>query len=389
MASQDTKFIDVTRSFIPMDPNAFPDGMHVVDIKEEQRVPVMAYDGHNFMPTAYGYKSFFGTDKILGIDELAERVDFILLFQNESKNNILVALCDSGIWYKSGSVAGAWTQGVVLDDHRDTPTVHYEWTYTILDDQLFCYRANGPSYYQISSLGVAPGITVATVTPTFLNMAAQLGIFRAGNRLGFWDSDNSISWSALDDYSDHTPSLETLAGNSKFALIIGRIIAIRSHGDGFLIYATKSIIFVANSNESLFLWEPTRLLQGAGIAYAEEIVEALPDTVHFAYTSIGLYKIESAQIELILPEIIDFFKLAGRPKYLRLMEGRYLCFEIIDENYTSGFPQVTDITIPPLSFTLTAVDYAALVAQLVAEEITAAQFYEAIAAGVFTTVPAP
>lgn len=39
MAQQQTKFIDLTRSYLPMDPNAFPDSMHVVDMKEEQRVP--------------------------------------------------------------------------------------------------------------------------------------------------------------------------------------------------------------------------------------------------------------------------------------------------------------------------------------------------------------
>lgn len=389
MAMQQTKFIDVTRSFVPMDPNAFPDGMHVVDIKEEQRVPVMAYAGHNFLPTAYGYRSFFGTEDVLAVDPLEERVDHILLFQNELKNNILIALCDSGIWYKSGSVSGAWTQAIVLDDHRDTPTVHYPWSYTILDDELFCYRANNPTYYRIGSLAVAPGVTIATVAPTFLNMAAQIGIFRAGNRLGFWDSDDSIGWSSLDDFQEFTPDLETLAGNSKFPLLIGKIVTVRSHGDGFIIYATKSIVYVANKSESLFLWDPTRIMQGTGIAYPEEIIEAMPDIVHFAYTSIGLYKIENATAELIIPEITDFFKLSGRPKYLKLIEGRYLCFEIIDANYASGFPQVTDVTIPALSFTITAETYAEFVAQTQGPgaTVTMAQFFEALQLGYFMERP--
>ena len=343
------------------------------------------------MPTAYGYRSFFGTEKALGIDELEERVDYILIFQNESKNNILIALCDSGIWYKSGSVTGAWTQVIVLPDHRLTPGVHYNWSYTILDDELFCYRANGAAFYRIGSLAIAPGLTVATVVPSFLNMSAQLGIFRAGNRLGFWDTDNSTGWSALDDYSDFTPDLETLAGNSKFPLLIGRIVAIRSHGDGFMIYATKSIVFVANKSESLFLWEPTRLLQGAGIAYPEEIIEALPDTTHFAYTSIGMYKIENAQLELIIPEITDFFRLSARPKYVKLIEGRYLCFEIIDINYVNGFPQTTDVTVPALEFEITAVDYAELAIQALGPSptITMEQFLAALQSAIFTTQPPP
>lgn len=345
--AQETKFIDVTRTYIPMDPNSFPESMHVVDIKEEQRVPVMAYDGKNFLPTAYGYKSFFGINKELGADDLAERVDYILIFQNDALNNFLIALCDSGIWYKAGNTTGAWTQEIVMDDHRTEPLIHMEWSFDVLEDILYVYREGNEFYHTIASILAAPGIEITEVTPSFLNMEAQKGIFRAGNRIGMWDSDDSISWASLDDPADFTPDLETLAGNAKFKLLTGRIVNILSHGDGFIVYGTKSIVFAQKAASSLYLWEPTLVLS-TGIAYREEVVKSIPHTTHYAYTSMGLFAIENGVPKVIVPEVTDFFKLMTGPKYLKLLEGRFLYVGMLDPEYKTGFPTLSEGYIPAL-----------------------------------------
>ena len=349
MTSQSTKFIDVTRTFIPVDPNAFPDSLHVKETPEE-RVPVMAYRGYNFLPTAYGYRSFFGLGQSLGIDAIAERVDHVFIFQNNSYENILIALCDSGIWYKAADVAGAWVQALVLPDYRESQ-VHYMWTYCIINDALYCYRQNGPSYQKFVSSATAPGFTMTSVVPNFLNMAAQQGIFRAGARLGFWDSADSTAWSNLDDFADFTPSIETLANATTFSSVVGRIVTIKSHGEGFMIYATKSAVYVAEQPESLFQWDPTRILDVAGIAYPHEVEAGVPDSVHYVYTNVGLYRIKNASPEVIVPEVTDYFKLSSGPKYLKLLEGRYLAVQTLDPNYINGLPQFSDEEIPATTIT--------------------------------------
>jgi len=51
-ANQNTRFIDVTRTFIPVNPNSFPDGLHEYSRTDiESRLPAIAYKGYNFMPT--------------------------------------------------------------------------------------------------------------------------------------------------------------------------------------------------------------------------------------------------------------------------------------------------------------------------------------------------
>lgn len=390
MAQQQTKFIDITRSFLPMDPNAFPDSMHVVDMKEEQRVPVMAYDGKNFLPTAYGYRSFFGTNDELGADDLAERVDFLLVFQNAALNNFLIALCDSGIWYKAGSTSGAWTQAVVMADNRENPLIHLEWSFDTLEDDLYVYREGNAQFHRISSIVPDPGIEIVAVAPSFLTMAAQKGLFRAGNRIGMWDSDDSISWASLDDPADFTPDLETLAGNAKFKLVTGKIVNILSHGDGFIVYATKSIVFAEKADSSLYLWKPTLVLS-AGIAYREEVIKTVPHTTHYAFTGMGLFQIENGNPQVIIPEITDFLKLSSGPKYLKLLEGRYLYFGIIDPNYQTGFPVLQEGIIPSVNITFGTADLAELYAltQTVPPTITMQEFFNSLQQGVFIEYTPP
>jgi len=345
-AAQTTRFIDVTRTFIPVNPNSFPDGLHEYTRTDiEDRIPVMAYKGYNFLPTAYGYKSYFGTNQLLGIDALPEQIDRIFTFQNNSFENILIALCDSGIWYKAADVSGAWTQALAMPFDRLTQ-VHYSWSFTIINDQLYVYRQGFASYQKIVSNASAPGFTLTSVVPTFLNMEAQMGIFRAGNRLGFWDSSDSIAWSNLDDFQDFVPSLETLAGSTVFSAVVGRIVMIYPHGDGFMIYATRSIIYIQEQPESLFQWKPKIVVIGAGIAYREEAVAAIPDDIHYVNSTIGMYKITNAAAEIIIPEVTDYFKEAVGPKYLSLQEGRYLCIRTLDPNYSDGQAQFSDEVIP-------------------------------------------
>lgn len=384
MAEQTVKYINLARSYVPMDPNSFPDSMHIADMKEEDRYPVMLYDGCNFMPTSYGYKSYFGVTQKLDINALGANVDAIFMFQTLQLENFLIALCDTGIWLKYGAEAGDWAQAITLDG-IDTTVLHYQWSFAVIGNKLYCYRQNGDHLWSIESSSVDPGYVITELTPNFLNMSAQQGIFRAGDRLGFWDSANSIAWSNIDNFEDFTPDLETLAGNVIFPQIIGKIVNILGHGDGYVVYCTKSILYVQPIQNSLYLWKPTRILQDAGIAYSKECVAAVPDTLHYAYTSVGIFEIVNGTAQSIIPEAADFFRLTPTPKYLRIIEGRHLFIPIMDESFSVGFAQYSSGSIPPVTITFPTTDLGDLMAGIDAEtyDIPLCSVIKGIEAGTF------
>lgn len=325
---QRAKFIDVTRTFVPVDTESFPQTLHVGSGAEspEDRIPVVAYAGQNFLPTSYGYKSFFGTNQKLDIDAISARIDMILIYQTAAFINILIALTEEGLYYCDSMATGTWTHAVEYDPPADAET-YYPWSYCVLNNELYFYQQGRPSLWRIFSS--AEGIEIEEITPNFLNMEGQIGIFKAGSRLGFWDSDNSCAWSTIDDYSNFTPSVTTLAGNTKFTELVGTIITIQPHGDGFIIYSTKSIIYVRKAETELFQWSP-KLVLAAGIAYPRQVAVGLPDTTHYAYTSQGIYLIQSTEAKIIVPEVWDHLRTLRDPKYLKFIQGRYLFIEVFE-----------------------------------------------------------
>lgn len=341
---QNAKFIDLRRTYLPVNANTFPTSMHGTSKEDspENRIPVMAYEAKNILPTAQGYKSYFGTDQELDIDALEERADYIFIYQNLLFENVLIALTESGIWIKKGNTVGAWTQAVAITPPFDV-NVHYDWTFVVISNILYVYRQNYASYQKIVS-DVTLGVAITSVVPNTLNMAGQMGIFRAGGRLGFWDSDDSVAWSNQDDYADFAPSIQTFAGSSKFLDVNGRIVMILGHGSGFIIYCTKSILFIQPNTEATFQWAPKSIFSNNGITYPRQCVAGSPDTTHFAYTSEGLYKIENALEEALVTEVTDVLATHAGPIYLSMSEGRYLYLQIFDPDYLDSLTQFTQGT---------------------------------------------
>ena len=341
---QNAKFIDLRRTYLPVNANTFPTSMHGTSQEDspENRIPVMAYEAKNILPTAQGYKSYFGTDQTLNIDALTERADYVFIYQNLAFENILIALTESGIWVKKANAVGAWTNPVPIVPPFTAGT-HYDWTYVVISNDLYVYRQNYGSYQKIVS-DVTLGVAITSVVPNTLNMSGQMGIFRAGGRLGFWDSDDSVSWSNQDDYADFEPSIVTFAGSTKFLDVNGRIVTIKGHGPGYIIYCTKSIIYVQANTEATFQWSPKPIFSTNGITYPRQCVAGSPDTTHFAYTSEGLYKIEDAREEALVTEVTDVLATHNGPVYLFMSEGRYLYLEILDPDYLDSLTQFTQGT---------------------------------------------
>lgn len=465
--TQTTKPIDLTKTYIPGDPNAFPANL-VYNAGEDQPVdrnPILAYEGWNFLPTNYGYKSYFGTNGELDVDSLPANADWVLLYQKKSLENFLVALTDSGIYTKTTDVSGAWLQEIVLPI-PDTG-VHNDWTWCVIGEDFYAYRQAGEFVYKISpyvgfwiandpprnlqafvdivdntatipadtytyyvaykeavtghialhgeglvvvvpTLGDSVDLTwlaptshtvdeyvlyrvnsaglieyretnsatlaftdtgagwavdtlpvagaiqydpyeVQTKSPNTLNMAGQLGIFKAGSRLGFWDSDNSISWSGLDDKFDFVPSLITLANaGQKFDDVIGKIVTIKQSKENFIIYSTKSIVYIQRNITEAFIWKSIPITNKTGIAYPKEVTTGTIDTEHFAWTGMGLMRIENNTYEIIVPGVVDFLREAKEPVYLSLLQNRYLFLQLINPDYVYGKVSFQTEIIPPI-----------------------------------------
>lgn len=358
---QKVKVIDVTKTFMVTDPNAFPNNQGYTQQEDnpEKGLPILGFEGYNFLPTSYGYRSYFGQSSILNVPPLLEKCDRILLYQFANYTNILVALTQTGIYLTRPSIGGSlWVdttntpivyhdwlggRGFIAPADLATPITYLEWTFCVLENILYMYKEGTNSVYTIGPAGINLGtgvVTVGSFTPTFLNMAGQKGIFRAGGRLGFWDSANSVSWSDQAVKSDFTPAIETRAGNMIFKAVLGRIVTIKEQGDGFVIYTTKGIVGVRFINDISMLWEATAISDTAGIAYDREVTTGITDLEHFAYTNTGIKRIgsfsainRSHQFEDIIPDIYDLLKEQREPVYLDFLNGRYLFLSVINSNY--------------------------------------------------------
>lgn len=370
---QITKIVKLLNSYIPGDPNTIAENLRytVNEDSPEQGDPIVAFEGYNFLPTEYGYRSYFG-ESALSLAALTSRCSELLMFQGASYANLLIALCEDGIWTSDPSVAaGAWVHEYTV---AFDPLVYKRWTYTILNGNFYCYQ-EGNSVVNILN---ATALTWTTPAPSFLTMAGQKGIFRAGGRLGFWDSANSVSWTSALDYMDATPSLVTGAGNTKFRDVVGNIVTILPHGDGFIIYSTKSIVGVHLTQAINSLWKAAVVNGIAGIAYSTHVCQGASDTQHFVYATNGLAMVGSYsetdgnhQYAPILTGTSDFLRESNQPMRLTCHEGRYLFLSLIDDTYIDGAISSRIVSIPGSSLELIGWDrVAALPATLTSNQAT-------------------
>ena len=363
---QRSNYIDITRSMIIADPNTFMPSLHDTGREDapEQAPPILAYQGWNIIPTATGYKSFFGLGTTIDTDNLPSRADYLFIIQNERFQNILVALCEDGIWTlrgkpqeSTGELTYEWEHEIDLsssleyaewEGEEDPPEGweppllrYYEWSFCTLERTLYMYRQTGGRLYSISETNE---YSVQTRTPTFLNMKGQMGVFRAGTSLAFWDSAGAIAVSSINDPLDFKPSLETLAAITTYGRVLGRIVTCLSHGDGFIIYATKNIVPITFERDGQHPWRENAPISTSGIAYRKEVCSASPDTTHYVYTTNGLLEISNGQANAIGTAITDYIKETRPPIYLSFLQGRYLFLSLLDDYFfrNTDFQTETD-----------------------------------------------
>jgi len=361
--AQTVKLIDISRSYIPIDPNSFPESMHSTQAEDapEGRIPVVPYDGYNFMPTAYGYMSYFGINSILNVNPLTGlttpfallNVDDVFVVQGLTLQNTMVALCEDGIYTKYAASTGAWDKVIALT--VPASGVHKNYTYCVIGNEVYIYRAGELNVWVMRA---AEDFVPTVLTPSSnLNMPAQQGIFKAGGRLGIWDSANSIAWSDIDDKMDFVPDLETGVGAAIFQHIVGKITVCLQHGNGFMVYCTRSIVHVKRNADANFLWASETVFNENGLSYLGQATTGQPDTTHFAYTTFGLIKIENGIAEYIIPEVFSYLKETRDPIFVRVLEGRYLFLEFINANYVLGIPNFSYVSVPSTTFTFKGASY--------------------------------
>lgn len=348
---QKPQIIDLNKSHIPTDPNAFPESLIGIrkEDGEEKSPNIIPFEGYNFLPTHYGYKSYFGQTKTLKPNALPARPQFIIPIKSLGGDVFFVALCEGSIYKINPRTDSDWTSCLSF---AFDPDVFIQWTYCFIDNILYAYAQGHDQVYSFTP--AASTLTFSSFTPNFLNMKGQIGIFKAGTRLGFWDSANSVSWSSTFSVKDFTPSLETLAGNMIFSEVVGRITTILEKCDGFVIYSSATIVVVTFDISGALVWSGKKVLD-SGIINPRSVCFGSSNEEHYAFTTAGIIKLgtmvssdSSLTINFVLPEVFDLLKESRKPVYMDCLNSRYLMVQVFDGSYIYGVTSFEWQTTDPL-----------------------------------------
>jgi len=106
--------------------------------------------------------------------------------------------------------------------------------------------------------------------------------------------------------------------------VVGEIVLIKQHGNGFIIYATKSITLVVPLSGSPEKWSGRAIFSDVGVVFDIQVAMGQPDTVHYAITSGGLCVISNGNPEFVEPEVMDYIRKNNILYALSLVDSRYL-----------------------------------------------------------------
>lgn len=371
--SANSFLIDTAQSMIVVDPNEFPLGLGKTTREDYpiQSSDVMLYYGKNILPTPFGYKSFFDQSTLFEVNALTGKlVQRIIAYQTSTMLQILIALCEDGIYIVNATGEGAdpnWVK-VVDTSAGEEFMVRRLWTVAVVSNKVIFYLAGESKFWALvdparyaeaATPSPIAGATRAQVwtnwgcgmlsyIPSFLNMAGQIGLFRADNRLGFWDSDGAVAWSSATYIEDFKPSAQTFAGVTKFSDVLGNIVKVIGQADGFVIYSTKSIVRATNLVGSPEKWRGEAITSELGVAFDTQIAASQPDDTHFCITGAGLLMIREGESQYVAPEVMDFIVKNNLLISLSMIEGRYL-FIHTDSTFPTSVYEIKAETITDAS----------------------------------------
>lgn len=346
--SANSFLIDTAQSMIIIDPNEFPLGLNKTTREDypTQSAGAMLYEGKNILATPFGYRSYFEQSTRFNVGVLTDKkIQKIIAYQTTKLEQLLLALCEDGIYVANATEGSSFPWLRIVDlSAGEVANVRRLWTVAVVANKLLMYQQGQPKIWAMvdeatflesatpSPISGAtrapvwpyPGTGLISYVPTFLNMAGQVGLFRADNRLGMWDSDGAVAWSSATYIEDFTPSAKTFAGITKFADVQGSIVNILGQGDGYVIYATKSIVRGVPLPSSPEKWRGQAITSDIGISFDTQVVASQPDDIHFCLTSAGMLMIKDGDSQYIITEVTDFLAKHNPLLSLSMIEGRYL-----------------------------------------------------------------
>ena len=203
------------------------------------------------------------------------------------------------------------------------------WTMAIIKNRLYCYRKE---LNNLLLLAVDSSAWERPV-PTTINMAEIEGICEARGRMAAWDSTNSVYRGSNVTPTDFTPAISTGANVSKIDAVKGNIVLMLPIKDGYVIYATASII-LATYIGGTQIFSYAALDSSQGILNTKAVVVA-DDKTHFVNTVEGLFLLTSGGMQAISPEADEYLKASKVSPRLDYIQGRYLTLSLFPE--TAGW----------------------------------------------------
>jgi len=158
-----TSRIDTTLSAIITDAGAYPPEASTPN-KDESRsaiYPLRVYDGFNYLPTYYGYKSYFGLESTLDASGLPTGVvvDDIFVYQARTYENVVMALTSHGIFIR---VATVWQQLLELTPPAEGTSRF--WTKVTINQIMFIYYQGAATVFVIENIVSGAGTNMDVFT---------------------------------------------------------------------------------------------------------------------------------------------------------------------------------------------------------------------------------
>jgi hypothetical protein len=345
--------VDLTQSYLPIDPDTFPKNLYytVAEDAPDKGLPILPYDGFNFLPTYYGYKSYFGHGIFLGVSALSlpsgERIQEVITFQLGDYRTLLLVFTTNKMYYNLASEGGSSWKEVTSTETQ------FPWTYAYLGSSLYFYKGGANPIHSINSTAltytsaaswsVAFGTHTPVVGTTSILTADMYGIFRANGRIGMWNTSNGVFWGGFFERFNFTPDTSTQAGQATFKSVKGNILHIEEQGDGFLIFSTRNIVGVRPTGDASVLWDSSTVSDSAGIIWRYNVCRGREVGDFLVYSTSGFIQIGSYNglekkyaITSIFPELYDFIKEQRAPVRLALINGRYLFISSADRALLDG-----------------------------------------------------
>lgn len=269
------------------------------DLGKDKGVPQVYYM-HNCMPTFNGVQAV-GYDK--AVDELAGHTDFDQCFTlQDSGLNRALFVPAAGKNYILNGPTDVW-HSVNPIDPAALPINPLVTTAFVQGQTYIYYELLGCFKYDLTS------DSMVSVTLTGLDPTLVRGICSAnGYMIAFTQTD--IAWSATDDPTNFTPSLQTGSGGGTVNDAKGAIVVCLSIANGFIAYCEKNAVagkYTGNVNYPYTLVEVPN--SGGVVSPSDVSWQGNPDT-HFAWTNQGLQELSlTSGNSDVFPEVTEF--LAG------------------------------------------------------------------------------